>query len=88
MASIFGTPAKSFRLSHPLDQRNDLQEAIGPTVGYDHGHRLWTRTADMDKMNRRIINDGALMSQCGKTLLQRIEVKLCGPILRQALGII
>ena len=31
----------------------------------------------MDKMNRRIINDGALMSQCGKTLLQRIDVKLC-----------
>jgi hypothetical protein len=28
------------------------------------------------------------MWQCGKTLLQRIEVKLCGPILRQALGII
>jgi hypothetical protein len=42
----------------------------------------------MDKMNHRIINDGALMWQCGKTLLQRIEVKLCGPILRQALGII
>jgi hypothetical protein len=42
----------------------------------------------MDKMNRRIINDDALMWQCSKTLLQRIEVKLSGPILRQALGII
>jgi hypothetical protein len=29
-----------------------------------------------------------LVWQCGKTLLQRIEVKLCGPVLRQALGII
>ena len=34
-----------------------LQEATGPAVGYDHGHRLWTRTAGMDEMNRRIIND-------------------------------
>jgi hypothetical protein len=42
----------------------------------------------MDEMNRRIINDDALMWQCSKALLQRIEVKLCGPILRQALGII
>jgi hypothetical protein len=42
----------------------------------------------MDKMNRHIINDDALMSQRSKTLPQRIEVKLSGPILRQALGII
>jgi hypothetical protein len=42
----------------------------------------------MDKMNRHIINDDALMWQCSKALLQRIEVKLSGPILRQALGII
>ncbi len=30
----------------------------------------------MDEMNRRIINDDALMWQGSKTLLQRIEVKL------------
>ena len=88
MAGIFGTPTKPFRLSHPLDQRNDLQEATGPAVRYDHGHRLWMRTADMDKMNRHIINDNVLVWQCSKTLLQRTEVKLSGPILRQALGII
>src|SRR5262245_57991397 len=88
MAGIFGTPAKTFRLSHPLDQRNDLQEAAGPAVRYDHGHRLWMPTSDMDKMNRHIINGDGLMRQCGKALPQRIEVKLSGPILRQALGII
>jgi hypothetical protein len=88
MASIFGTPAKPFRLSHPLDQWNILKEATWPAVGYDHGYRLWTRTADMDDMNRRVINDDGLMWECSKTLLQRIEVKLCGPILCQALGII
>jgi len=88
MASIFETPAKPFRLSHQLDQRNDLQEGTWPAVSYDYGYRLRMRAADMDEMNRRIINDDALMRQCSKTLLQRIEVKLCGPILRQALGII
>ena len=88
MAGIFGTPTKPFRLSHPLDQRNDLQKATGPAVRYDHGHRLWMRTSDMNKMNRHIINGDALMWQRSETLPQRIEVKLSGPILRQTLGII
>src|SRR5579871_5852091 len=47
VASIFGAPTEPFRLSHQLDQRNDLQEATGPAMRYDHGHRLRMRTSDM-----------------------------------------
>ena len=88
MAGIFGTPTKPLRLNSSARSAERSPGSYWASRALYHGHRLWMRTANMDEMNRHIINDDALMWQCSKTLLQRTEVKLSGPILRQALGII